>query len=60
MLLQAHKGGLPRHPRAEALRRVIMPFVEEAWRRPDEVTWEVRWPTACMGRRECSSRAASG
>jgi GH15 family glucan-1,4-alpha-glucosidase len=36
MLLQAHKGGLPRHPRAEALRRVIMPFVEEAWRRPDE------------------------
>jgi GH15 family glucan-1,4-alpha-glucosidase len=42
MLLQAHKGGLPRHPRAEALRQVIMPFVEEAWRQPDEGIWEVR------------------
>ncbi len=41
-MLQARKGGLPRHPRVAALRDVVMPFLEEAWRKPDEGIWEVR------------------
>src|SRR3546814_16662448 len=41
-LAQALKGGLPRHPRTHALSEVVMPFLEEAWRRPDEGIWEVR------------------
>lgn len=41
-MLQARKGGLPPHTRAVALRGVIMPFLEEAWRKPDEGIWEVR------------------
>ena len=41
-LTQALKGGLPPHPRSRALNEVIMPFLEEAWRRPDEGIWEVR------------------
>ncbi|MDQ0394172.1 glycoside hydrolase family 15 protein [Labrys monachus] len=41
-MLQAAKGGLPRHPRTRALSEVVMPFLESAWRRPDEGIWEVR------------------
>jgi GH15 family glucan-1,4-alpha-glucosidase len=41
-LAQARKGGLPPHPRALALRDVVMPFLEKAWRKPDEGIWEVR------------------
>jgi GH15 family glucan-1,4-alpha-glucosidase len=41
-MAQATKGGLPPHPRARALREVLMPFLEEAWRKPDEGIWEVR------------------
>jgi GH15 family glucan-1,4-alpha-glucosidase len=41
-MTQALRGGLPPHPRSPALSEVIMPFLEEAWRRPDEGIWEVR------------------
>jgi GH15 family glucan-1,4-alpha-glucosidase len=41
-MAQATKGGLPPHPRAGALRDVLMPFLEDAWRKPDEGIWEVR------------------
>ena len=41
-LLQARRGGLAPHPRAAALRDVVMPFLEQAWRKPDEGIWEVR------------------
>ncbi len=44
-MLQAAKGGLPRHPRTRALSEAIMPFLESAWRRPDEGIWEVRGGT---------------
>ncbi|MCK5931020.1 MAG: glycoside hydrolase family 15 protein [Fulvimarina manganoxydans] len=42
MLLQARSGGLAPHPRSAAVARVVMPFLEEVWRRPDEGIWEVR------------------
>lgn len=41
-MAQALKGGLPRHPRTRALSEVVMTFLEEAWRKPDEGIWEVR------------------
>ena len=41
-MAQALKGGLPSHPRSRAMRDVILPFVERAWREPDEGIWEVR------------------
>lgn len=41
-MAQALKGGLPPHPRTPALSEVMMPFLEEAWRRPDKGIWEVR------------------
>lgn len=41
-LAQAQKGGLPPHPRTRALSETIMPFLEEAWRRPDDGIWETR------------------
>ena len=41
-MAQARKGGLPPHPRVAALRDVVMPFLEKAWRKPDEGIWEVR------------------
>jgi GH15 family glucan-1,4-alpha-glucosidase len=43
-IAQARKGGLPPHPRGRALGDVIMPFLERAWREPDEGIWEVRGP----------------
>lgn len=42
MLMQAWKGGLPPHPRSKALADVVMPFLEDSWRQPDEGIWEVR------------------
>lgn len=41
-MTQALKGGLPPHPRSAALADVLMPFLETAWREPDEGIWEVR------------------
>ena len=41
-MMQAYKGGLPRHPRSRALSEAIMSFLEGAWHRPDEGIWEVR------------------
>ena len=41
-MMQAYKGGLPRHPRSRALSEAIMSFLESAWHRPDEGIWEVR------------------
>jgi GH15 family glucan-1,4-alpha-glucosidase len=41
-MAQALKGGLPPHPRSQALRDVILPYLEQAWRQPDEGIWEVR------------------
>ncbi len=41
-LSQGIRGGLPRHPRASAIARVIMPFLEKIWQRPDEGIWEIR------------------
>jgi len=39
---QAIKGKLPRHARIEAIAQVIVPFLEKAWREPDEGIWEIR------------------
>jgi GH15 family glucan-1,4-alpha-glucosidase len=41
-MAQALKGGLPPHPRSQAIRSVTLPFLEQAWRQPDEGIWEVR------------------
>lgn len=41
-MAQAIKGHLPRHPRIEAIAEVIVPFLEKAWREPDEGIWEIR------------------
>lgn len=41
---QARKGGLPPHPRGKALGDVILPYLERAWREPDDGIWEVRGP----------------
>jgi GH15 family glucan-1,4-alpha-glucosidase len=43
-IAQARKGGLPPHPRGTALADVIMPYLERAWREPDDGIWEVRGP----------------
>ncbi len=39
---QAIKGHLHQHPRIEAIAQVIVPFLEKAWRQPDEGIWEIR------------------
>ena len=41
-MVQAIRGHLPSHPRIEAIAGVIVPFLEKAWRRPDEGIWEIR------------------
>lgn len=41
-MVQAIRGHLPPHPRIEAIAEVIVPFLEQAWRRPDEGIWEIR------------------
>lgn len=41
-MAQAIKGHLPPHPRIEAIAAVIVPFLEKAWREPDEGIWEIR------------------
>jgi GH15 family glucan-1,4-alpha-glucosidase len=41
-LKQAIVGGLPRHRRSVAIAEVMTPFLEKAWRQPDEGLWEVR------------------
>lgn len=41
-MAQARRGGLPSHRRSVAISQVIMPFLEEAWRKPDEGIWEIR------------------
>jgi GH15 family glucan-1,4-alpha-glucosidase len=43
-MTQALRGGLSPHPRSGALAEVIMPYLEKAWREPDEGIWEVRGP----------------
>lgn len=41
-MAQAIRGHLPPHPRIEAIAEVIVPFLEQAWRHPDEGIWEIR------------------
>ncbi|MCJ8519093.1 GH15 family glucan-1,4-alpha-glucosidase [Pseudorhizobium tarimense] len=41
-LAQALRLGLPPHPRTRAISRVLLSFLETAWRKPDEGIWEVR------------------
>jgi GH15 family glucan-1,4-alpha-glucosidase len=41
-MAQALKGGLPHNPRSRALGTALLPFLEKAWREPDEGIWEVR------------------
>src|SRR5690606_19248695 len=41
-MAQAIRGHLPSHPRIEAITAVIVPFLEQAWRQPDEGIWEIR------------------
>ncbi|MGP1614446.1 MAG: glycoside hydrolase family 15 protein, partial [Pollutimonas bauzanensis] len=41
-MAQAIEGHLPPHPRIEAIAEVIVPFLEKAWREPDEGIWEIR------------------
>ncbi|MEM8570189.1 MAG: glycoside hydrolase family 15 protein [Pseudomonadota bacterium] len=42
VLALARRRGLPPHHRQEAYRKVVMGFLAEAWRLPDEGIWEVR------------------
>ena len=41
-MAQARRGGLASHRRSAAIAEVIMPFLEQAWRKPDEGIWEIR------------------
>jgi GH15 family glucan-1,4-alpha-glucosidase len=41
-MAQARRGGLPSHRRSAAIADVIMPFLEQAWKKPDEGIWEIR------------------
>lgn len=39
---QAIKAGMPYHKRGASIFRLIMSYLEKAWRRPDEGIWEIR------------------
>ncbi len=41
-MVQAIRGHLSPHPRIEAIAQVIVPFLEQAWKKPDEGIWEIR------------------
>ncbi|MFJ4143073.1 glycoside hydrolase family 15 protein [Pseudomonas sp. NPDC089734] len=41
-MIQALKGGMPRHPRSIAISKVVMPFLERVWHLPDAGIWEIR------------------
>ncbi|UFH51454.1 glycoside hydrolase family 15 protein [Pseudomonas sp. KNUC1026] len=41
-LSQAIRAGMPRHPRSASIFRLVMRFLEKAWRQPDEGIWEIR------------------
>ncbi|RMO05055.1 Glycoside hydrolase protein [Pseudomonas cichorii] len=41
-MIQALKGGMPRHPRSIAISKVVMPFLETVWHLPDAGIWEIR------------------
>src|SRR5690606_2210988 len=41
-MAQAIEGHLPPHSRIEAIAEAIVPFLEQAWRDPDEGIWEIR------------------
>jgi GH15 family glucan-1,4-alpha-glucosidase len=43
-LHQARRAGIPSHPTAWHLQRVLLDFLESGWREPDEGIWEVRGP----------------
>jgi GH15 family glucan-1,4-alpha-glucosidase len=41
---QARRAGIPSHPTAWHVQRVLLDFLESGWREPDEGIWEVRGP----------------
>lgn len=41
-MAQAIAGKLPPHSRIAAIAEAIVPFLEKAWRQPDEGIWEIR------------------
>jgi GH15 family glucan-1,4-alpha-glucosidase len=43
-LHQARRVGMPAHPTAWHVQRVLLDFLESGWRQPDEGIWEVRGP----------------
>jgi GH15 family glucan-1,4-alpha-glucosidase len=43
-LHQARGAGIPTHPAAWHVQRVLLDFLESAWRQPDDGIWEVRGP----------------
>ena len=43
-LHQARRAGIPSHPTAWHVQRVLLDFLETGWREPDEGIWEVRGP----------------
>jgi GH15 family glucan-1,4-alpha-glucosidase len=43
-LHQARRAGIPSHPTAWHVQRVLLDFLESGWRDPDEGIWEVRGP----------------
>ncbi|WP_420225405.1 glycoside hydrolase family 15 protein [Pigmentiphaga litoralis] len=41
-MMQALRGGLPRHRRSAAIAKVMVPFLEKAWQGKDRGIWEIR------------------
>jgi GH15 family glucan-1,4-alpha-glucosidase len=41
-MFQARKAGMPPSPRTRELRSVVLDYLADAWREPDEGIWEVR------------------